>query len=398
MNEGLLRLLRGAVRATHDWPVFNAIYRSRYRAAAAAAGRLRETIPSIAGIYARNSYALDTWVPGRSDIDLTVVWRQGTRQDVDRFYAFYDQLRKRFPMLGEVEMLDDDHLEAWTSQGVTGLESKRWVKLSGEHRFRCRYAGDQRLDRLRHAVAIYRYNLLPLYWRPTPSDEAFQRFAAKLLRQLGKPLPAEPRGVLLASCLRELSAQIASLKTDEESQTLDYTALMGEVPAAERSPVKMTASTFFGREVDSAPRYALVPAETKTIAREWADMIVMDANVLKFYLTLVDPLEYLTLLRARIIFPWTLSANAFRGAVRYYAAQMLLFPYSRGVASMPAGQFRDVLYGWFLITLRYFEDGRMDFEYHTLRQYFGSRHAEDQDRFRLLHGIADDLRKHLSAP
>jgi len=404
MNDGLRRLLRGAVRATHDWPVFKSIYRSRYRAAAAAAGRLRETNPAITGVYARNSYALNTWIPGRSDIDLTVVWRQASRKDVDEFHARYDLLRNRFPMLGEVEMLDENHLEPWTSQGVTGLESKHWVKLSGNHRFRCRYAGDERLDRLRHAVAIYRYNLMPLYWRSMPPDEVLLRFAAKLLRQFDKPLPTAPRSVLLPACLRELSTQIASLQTGDEGRTLDYAGLLGEIPSAQR-PAEISASSLalFGSALDPAPRYTLVSSELEAIAGEWAGTVVMDAKVLEFYLAFVDPLEYLSLLRGRTIFqgvdplskPYALSEAAFRGSIRYYAAQMLLFPYSRNIASMSDVQFRDVLYGWFLITLRYFEDGRMDFQYHTLRDYFGSRHAEDEDRFTLLHGIADDLRKHL---
>jgi hypothetical protein len=406
MNESLLRLVRKTVRATHDWPVLNPIYRSMYRSAATAAGRLQEITGGAGAVYARNSYALNTWIPGRSDIDLTVIWREATRKQVDDFHGRYERLRKRFPMLGEVEMLDADHLEAWTSQAVTGLESRHWIKLSGDHHFVCRYAGDERLDRLRHAVAIYRYNLLPLYWRSAVPDESFWRFAAKLLRQFDKPLPPlRVPGEVLAACLRELSAQIAGLATHEESGTLDYPVLIGDMSAAERHSVDLGGAclALLGRALDPVPRYALVSPETETIARELEDAVVMDPNVFKFYLSSVDPLEYLSLLRGRIIFagadplstPYPISASAFQSSVRYYAAQMLTYPYRREIPSMPSGQFRDLLYAWFLLTLRYFEDGRMDFQYHTLREYFGSRHCETQDRFQLLHGIADDLIKHL---
>jgi len=56
-------------------------------------------------------------------------------------------------------MLDERHVEAWTSHGVDGLESNDWMKLAGEHCFRSYYAGNERLDRVRKAVEIYRYHL-----------------------------------------------------------------------------------------------------------------------------------------------------------------------------------------------------------------------------------------------
>ena len=98
--------------------------------------------------------------------------------------------------------------------------------------------------------------------------------------------------------------------------------------------------------------------------------------------------------------PFPLSRRMLRDAVRHYAVQMLTFPYRRELGAMDAGEFRDLFYGWFLRTLRFFEDGRMEFQYHVLRDYFGSRHLDGggETRTALLLGVADELAPHLLAP
>ena len=408
MNRRLSTLIQGMVRATNNWPALRTIYRSRYAAAARAVAGLADADPAIAAIYARNSYALGNWTPGSSDIDLTVIWRRAGRSQVDRFYACYDRLRERFPMLGEIEMLDEQHLEAWTAHATSGLESARWLTLAGEHRFRCRYAGNEPIDRLRQAVAIYRYNLMPLFWNRAAAERTFLRFATKLFRQFDKPAPRPaPRGAVLAACLRELSARIASLQGTTVGRPLDYARLLGQICPAAQKPAGWSAppgSVLLGRAQDEGPRFMLVPPDVGVIDAGVAGTVIMDAEVFRFYLCSVDPLEYFGLLRGRTVFhgsdplsqPYPLTETSVLGTVRHYTVQMLTFPYRRELNSISAADFQGLLYGWFLRTLRYFEDGRMDFQYHTLREYFGHRHLETEiDRFELLHGIADDLRNHL---
>ena len=67
-------IVQTVVQATSHWPVAGSLYRSIYHSAARAVGDLASREPRLAGIYARNSYALGTWEPGRSDIDLTAIW------------------------------------------------------------------------------------------------------------------------------------------------------------------------------------------------------------------------------------------------------------------------------------------------------------------------------------
>src|SRR5579862_7693821 len=131
MNSRFFEITKDVVRQTREWPVLCSIYRLTYHIAAEAFGRLGKGNKSIVGIYAHGRYALGTWIPGVSDIDLAVVWRGARRHEVDNFYKRYDRLRSYFPMLGEIEMLDERHMDARTSHAIDGLESNSWLKLAG---------------------------------------------------------------------------------------------------------------------------------------------------------------------------------------------------------------------------------------------------------------------------
>jgi hypothetical protein len=231
-----------------------------------------------------------------------------------------------------------------------------------------------------------------------------------LFRLFDKPAPpsALDRSRLLAVCLRELSEQVAAVPLDNEAGALDYPTLLGDCPFVERrSPVATAArcTALLGRVEDVIPRYALVPTGTTELDRELAGTMVMDLPVFRFYLCYVDPLEYLGLLRARTTFhgpdvlatPFPLSRWTLGDSVRHYAVQMLTFPYRRELDAMTAGEFGNLFYGWFLRTLRFLEDGHMEFDYHKLRDYFGSRHLDSggETRTALLLSVADDLAPHL---
>jgi len=392
----LRKWIRGCVRATHEWPGPKHLYRYLYRRAAQEAGKLAGG--RLIGVYARNSYALGTWVAGISDIDLTVVWRNASNADVNDCQRRFDALRARYPMIGEVEMLEERHVAAWTAHATTGLESRNWIRLGGDYELKCAYRGDEKLDRLRQAVSIYRYNLTPLFGKQ--DDSAFFRFAAKLFRQLSLPAPdLSGRGELLAACMAALCREIRRLPADPSDPRFDYDRLLGP-----RDPSCSHGDGYaaIGYAHDTAPRYLLVPAGTNRI--ESAEACVMDADLFRFYLSWVDPLEYFTLLLSRKIFsgsdplaqPFPLGERGLRSTVQHYSVQMLSFPFRRDLDTMPEGEFRDCLYGWFLRTLRFFEDGRMDFAYYSsLREYFGTRHAETGERRALLLAVADDLAPHL---
>ncbi len=396
-------LVRSVVRATHRWPLLGSVYRSIYRAAAGSVARLASREPAITGVYARNSYALGTWEAGRSDIDLTLVWRDAPESSIAAFYRSYADLVKRYPMLGEVEMIHERNLPAWSAYGATGLESRCWKKLAGSHTFQCRYAGSEPLDRLRHAVSIYRYQFLPRVWNPRESPVTLYRLAAKILRQFGAPPPAPGAPAdLLEQSMAALSRAVRQLPLPQQEPLVDYEALLEHRPVSLPRTAGSGAFPVIALAGSTKARHVLAFSGLRP---EFTDATIMDGDLFRFYLTFVDPLEYLELLRGRTILQgedplrerWPLSRRALRETVCAYAVDMLTFPYRSHVASIPDREFRDLLYGWFLRTLRYFETGVFTFDYGRLREYFGARHAEDLPRFPLLCAIAAELSDHMLA-
>ena len=402
-------IVQTVVQATSHWPVAGSLYRSIYHSAARAVGDLTSREPRLAGIYARNSYALGTWEPGRSDIDLTAIWSGPNPESAASFHAAFATLKKRFPMLGEVEMLDERHLAAWSGYGVPGLESARWKTLGGPHRFQCRYAGNERLDRVRHAVSIYCHQFMPRFWEQPRQEKTLRRLAAKISRQLNEPSAGGgDAGQLLEACLRKLSRAAAEVTPRPEQPLVDYTTLLGPLPVRPVGTPPQSGDLHLLAAIGHAqgkPRHVVAHEgfRAAALAARFHGATILSPEVFRFYLCFVDPLEHFTLLRERTIVegidplaePIPLSHSALRETVCHYAADMLTFPYRAGLDTMPAAQFRHLLYGWFLRTLKYFEDGHFTFEYDRLREHFGARHEESAPRFALVHAIANDLSQHM---
>jgi hypothetical protein len=196
----------------------------------------------------------------------------------------------------------------------------------------------------------------------------------------------------------------------DDGPALDYATLIGQAAPPQRKELAANHGScvaLLGHATETAPRYRLVQPEAAPSDFDAAKTIPMGIDVFRFYLSYVDPLEYLTLLRERTVFygvdplatAFALSSKAFVDSVKHYAVEMLTCPYRHDIGKMPDSAFIDLLYGWFLRTLRFFEDGKMDFRHESLRIYFGTRHMETPaaERGRLLFRIADELSKYLRA-
>jgi len=92
----------------------------------------------IKGIYIRHGLTEDDWVPGLSDIDITVILREN--QDIDKEYLFltsfwnrYKIFKKLFPMMGEVSILNEQMFKSWQKFTIRGYEYKNWRLVYGEN-------------------------------------------------------------------------------------------------------------------------------------------------------------------------------------------------------------------------------------------------------------------------
>lgn len=364
---------------------------------------------SISGVYIRNSYALGTWEPGRSDIDLTVIWPDPREREILQFLDSYSKLQQRFPMLGEVEIIDANHFGAWAMHGFTGLHSGQWKKIAGTHRAEYSYRGSEQLDRLRHAVSVYRYVFLRYLWGNAPAH-ILERAAEKIAKLAGNaPVPKSNADGLLRYCLNELSRSIKTIALPVAEPRLDVTAIVGRLEPPRMAvpfPAAKGVRCVVAPHVSRAQKHVLIEGDfdLQEIKTNYPDGVLWNRNLFDFYLSHVDPIEYFAMLRERAVFfgqdPFSealpLSDEALRETICQYATHMLTYPYRMDLGRLPDLEFDNILCGWYLRTLRYFEDGTLDYDYRTLRDYFGIRFSHHPSRFALLHSVASELAAHLS--
>jgi hypothetical protein len=153
--------VRAAVIRTNDrWP-FSRLNRVPYLLAIRAFVQLCRRYPAIKSVYLRHGMLRRDWAPALSDIDLTIVMEGG--RTTDEAFAFlrsywrdHARLKAVFPMLGDVDILDERHVAAWTTRTIRGYEAKDWRLLYGAPTVRSHYRADP--ERLRHDA--FEYGLL----------------------------------------------------------------------------------------------------------------------------------------------------------------------------------------------------------------------------------------------
>ena len=112
-------LQAAAIITSGIWPL-STLSRSIYRSAIRAFGQLCSGYPEIEAAYVRNTFANREWIAGSSDIDLTIILgsdlsRQVEFQFLTVFGKSYSNLVRRFPMIGELEVLSERELPAFQS-------------------------------------------------------------------------------------------------------------------------------------------------------------------------------------------------------------------------------------------------------------------------------------------
>jgi len=441
------KALQQIVLTVNRWPLGMRLTKLPYRAAVVLFRRQLRRDPLILAAYARNSYANGTWIPGRSDIDLTVILREGGAPQeeyacVRKLRKNYASLQRWFPMLGELEIINEAHLEAWTRFTIAGYESRHWLRLYGKEVVPIAYKGDaeqRQRDRLNHAINIYRYLMIPALG--TASQQILVRYVKKILRYLDESADAaadeglaEKRPERLqATVVHGLEKAVISQATmPVGGKVLDLDVVLGKAvtPSVRHgAPSPFPSDQLPAKELlDGVLRSANDPEMIYFVPRPGLDLdhleaciaainpgaylpVVMPGAVLMRYLECVDPLEHLALLQDRTVlwgndplqFPKALLDTTFTNAVCAYSTHILLEPYKSDLNLMSPGEARDLLFGWILRTARYLEDNVMDFDYDRLCEYWRRVHPEDKveiqadnlndglQRFVLFRRVADDI-------
>ena len=190
----LRTLIRTAVVKTNAIAPFKRLNRIPYDLAVARMRRICRRFPEIKSLYLRHGLTRDDWVPGLSDIDLTLVISSelSTRAEHDFLCAFrktYRSLKTRYPMLGEVNCLTESFCSGWTRFTMRGYEVRDWRLIYGtdtiEHLY-SQSAVDRHRDSLDLALTVYEEFIMDRFYQ---ADEmawvekmSFMRIASKIQR------------------------------------------------------------------------------------------------------------------------------------------------------------------------------------------------------------------------
>lgn len=232
---GLIRTL--VVRTNRYWP-FSSLNRVPYYLALKAFIRLCRRFPQIQSAYLRHGLLQNDWVPAISDIDLTVLFQPDSPQKefqfLSSFWREFNNLKRLFPMIGEVDLLDVQQTSVWTRHTIRGFEAKTWKLLYGDNLLRVSYPEKPekiRTDAVKHAL-LYYFNFF-LRRLAAPQNRLVElaemyRIASKILRYAsfgGDPLslPNQPtsKTLLFQELLHSLDILLTQFISEQNGQAFD---------------------------------------------------------------------------------------------------------------------------------------------------------------------------------
>lgn len=189
------------LRTNGTWP-FRACNRLPYFAAVRLLVNAACERPEIESVYVSHGMAGSDWTPGMSDIDLTVILTRGLAAEeecdfLEWFWGTYDRLKRYFPMLGEVVILDEGEFQLWQIYSSTTAQGRNWMLVHGRETAGKVSVGEKmwRARALNSALWVYLESLLPCLSRPDSylRQQDLARRARKISRYL-EPVIARDSG------------------------------------------------------------------------------------------------------------------------------------------------------------------------------------------------------------
>lgn len=219
-------VVRTAVLATNPYWPFSTVNRYPYQVAVKALARLCAQHRHIKSVYLRSGLVERDWVPGISDIDCTVVVDSNLSIDhqsvfLRRFWRQFTALKRVFPMLGEVDVLDDRTIASWSRFGLPGYSMPNWRLVHGLESVKPTHSaetGQLYRDCVNYSLNYYHwyfrgYFAQTFYGQAEPDyllASDLQRLASKISRSLahGQSLPAQEARHLAGQTQQEVSAAV----------------------------------------------------------------------------------------------------------------------------------------------------------------------------------------------
>jgi hypothetical protein len=220
-------LVRILTVKTNPYPPFSTLNKIPYYIAIKGFVQVCKRFPEIKSAYLRHGLTEGNWVPGLSDIDLTVI--TDSKLTIDEEFSFlrsfwnaYDRLKGVFPMLGDVEILNDEFIQTWTKFNIRGYESGNWRLIHGIEAKKSNYvvhSARLALDCLNNAMRIYLEHILKRFYKEEChsfiESEEMRRVSLKALRYtnyLDRRPEKESVKLLLSSSMNMLPSVLAGLE------------------------------------------------------------------------------------------------------------------------------------------------------------------------------------------
>lgn len=170
-------LIRVVVIKTNPYWPFSIINKTPYYLAILVFIRVFKKFPEIKSIYLRHGLIEANWIPAISDIDFTLIIDSNLKLEdeyyfLKSFWKKYHQLKKLFPMLGEIDILNDENIESWTKLTSRGYDSKNWRLIYGVQTAKSNYISYPvrlAIDSLNYSLTYYiEYFLVKFYKHKLP--------------------------------------------------------------------------------------------------------------------------------------------------------------------------------------------------------------------------------------
>ena len=399
--------IRKLVLATNRWPLFATLNRIPYYLAVRSVTALCGQFPEIASLHVKGSFAHQHWTAGLSDIDLFVVVRSGL--DMAAEFALLVELRREykrrlwwFPMLGELEIVLEDHLATFSRNGFAGYDMRYWRLLHGARLpFAHETFDDQRLrvERMRHALRFFRHHF-PQQSR-SGSPETRQRLNQKVCRVLEVMDVTPVDWCSPVDFMAQALNVISEYQTGAQSgQPVDPAAiiLQKDLNKLDRRdfPTELKGVMHYVEGIvgifwDAASPFIVlrdglehedIVAVMSAATTVFDKPVVMNLGTFQAYLHWVEPLLYFGLLRSRILwgqgdplaFIEPPSRETLTAATHRSASDAYIFSFSDSLLeSVEHEKFRSMLLGWLVRMLRYLEEGIIDLDYSTLEEYLAHK-------------------------
>ena len=344
-------IVRTAVIKTNPcWP-FSSLNRMPYYLAIQVFVQLCKRFREIKSVYLRHGLTEENWIPALSDIDLAVIIESKLKIEeefsfLNAFWNHHDRMKKLFPMLGEIEILNDEHIKSWTQFDIPGYKSMSWKLLYGTETAKSQFpANRQRLtvDSFNYALRFYLGYFLDRFDAKEDScylaSQDLKRLVLKILKSLNYMNGEDSKKQIVVGGLDDTTDMLVRVLTgleegvrfitrnynnDADSKSSDK-AWLGDIDSHNNvvfenrgfdigalapwdKAIQSIILNYDKRvfvvlkdELDASALKGCIAAIRPVFAQERTMPVIASSHLFKYMLRYYDPFEYTRLVTYRIV-------------------------------------------------------------------------------------------------